>query len=271
MHKLAIVTGGNSGLGKQTAMMLAQANYDLVLACRDTAKADAVAKEIVDRHSQTRVDVRKLDLSDLESVKIFAESQEQPWNLLINNAGAKIEKPMKLTRQGFEWHLGVNHLGHFALTADLWHMAATDATITTVTSVVATRGSLSFQLDASSFDERKQYANSKLMNYAFAKSLAGRLENTARNSTIAHPGFARAAAYGNVGIRIAEYIFAQSAKAGAKSIFEACNSKNATFSAPQWFELWGKPAPARHPEISAEDLNLFWQKSETLTGRKLLS
>lgn len=271
MRKLAIVTGGNTGIGKQIALKLANTNHDVVIGCRNTQKGDATAEEIMVRFPGVSVEVRKLDLSDLDSVASFGRTQSKQWDVLINNAGAKIEKPLKLTKQGHEWHLGVNHLGHFALTADLWNTASTNATVTTVSSVVARKGKLNFEIQDGQFHQTKQYANSKLMNYAFARMLAQKLRGTGRASTAAHPGFARADAYGNRGIRMAEYFFAQSAKAGAKPIFEASTSNNGTYLAPGVFELWGKPSEARHHLISDEDLEKFWLESQMLTERKFLS
>lgn len=271
MQKLAIVTGGNTGIGKQTALMLANANHDIVIGCRNTQKGDATAEEIMLRFPEVSVEVRELDLSDLDSVARFGIAQSRKWDVLVNNAGAKIEKPIKHTKQGYEWHLGVNHLGHFALTADLWSTASKDATVTTVSSVVARKGELNFEIQAGRFDEAKQYANSKLMNYAFAMMLAQKLNGTGRVSTAAHPGFARADPYGNKGIRIAEYILAQSAKAGARPIFEATASNNQTYLGPRFFELWGEPSEARHHLISFNDFEKFWRESEILTGRKFLS
>ncbi|MFM1983997.1 MAG: hypothetical protein RL723_432 [Actinomycetota bacterium] len=271
MQKLAIVTGGNSGIGKQIALMLANANHDVLIGCRDTKKGAATAEEIMMRFPEVSVEVRKLDLSDLDSVARFGIAQSKQWDVLVNNAGAKIEKPLKLTKQGYEWHLGVNHLGHFALTADLWSTASTNATVTTVSSVVAREGKLNFEIQDGQFHQAKQYANSKLMNYAFAMMLSQKLRGTGRVSTAAHPGFAKADAYGNLGIRIAEYILAQSAKAGAMSIFEASTSKNGTYLAPGVFELWGKPSEAKHHLIGNDEFEKFWHKSEMLTGRKFLS
>jgi NAD(P)-dependent dehydrogenase (short-subunit alcohol dehydrogenase family) len=271
MQKLAIVTGGNTGIGKQTALMLANANHDIVIGCRNTKQGDATAKEIMMRFPEVSVEVRKLDLSDLDSVTMFCQNQAKQWDVLVNNAGAKIETPLKHTKQNYEWHLGVNHLGHFALTADLWCTASTNATVTTVSSVVARKGKLNFEIQDGQFDQAKQYANSKLMNYAFAMMLAKKINGTGRASTAAHPGFARADAYGNKGIRIAEYMLAQSAKSGAKPIFEATSSNNATYVAPGIFELWGNPSEARHHQISSDDIEEFWHISEMLTGRKFLS
>lgn len=268
MQKLAIVTGGNAGLGKQTALRLADAGFDLVLAGRDLQKCNVTAMQIKTRYPAVTVESRHLDLADLNSVSAFANQQNVEWNLLVNNAGAKIERPYKQTAQGHEWHVGVNHLGHFALTADLWPMANTDATVVSVSSIVARNGLLQFSAGEESFDERAQYANSKLMNLAFATALSQKLSQTKRSATVAHPGFARAQAYGNAGIRIAEHLLAQSAARGSEPIFEACFAKNGSYLAPRIFEIWSGSAPARTPTLSQTQLDDFWLQSEKLTGRE---
>ena len=266
MQKLAIVTGGNTGLGKQTAFRLAREGYDLVIACRDESKGADAAKEILKLNPSRKIDVASLDLSDLDSVSAFAKQQKSHWNLLVNNAGAKIERPHKLTKQGFEWHVGVNHLGHFALTADLWPSAASHAKVVTVSSIVARQGRLEFQ--PTEVNASTQYANSKLMNLVFAMMLSEKVADSCRSSNAAHPGFARADAYGNWRIRLAEYLFAQSAKAGSQPIADACLSGNGQYFVPRIFELWGKSISEKPQLPSYQESENFWNMSETLTGRK---
>lgn len=268
MQKLAIITGGNAGLGKQTAIRLAQQGFDLVIACRNHSSGAKTANEIHKLFPETNIEVRTLDLADLDSVRAFAIQQKSHWHLLVNNAGAKIEIPRKFTKQGFEWHVGVNHLGHFALTADLWESAASDARVVSVSSIVARQGKLDLKPVSEEFNASIQYANSKLMNLAFAMMLAQKLENSRRSSTAAHPGFARANPYGNWRIRIAEYLFAQSAKSGSKPLFDACHSSNGTYLAPEYLELWGNPKPIQAQLPSISELENFWSMSESLTRRK---
>src|SRR5689334_599192 len=104
-----IVTGGSSGVGKATAAALAGAGHDVLIACRTLPKAQQAAAEI-----GGNVEVRHLDLADLESVRRFAGSVDEV-DVLINNAGV-FGLPLTRTMDGFEAHMGTNHLGHFALT-----------------------------------------------------------------------------------------------------------------------------------------------------------
>lgn len=104
-----IVTGGNSGVGKATAAALATSGHSVMIACRTLAKAEQAAAEMTGD-----VEVRYLDLADLASVRTFADSVETV-DVLVNNAGV-MGLPLTRTADGFEAHIGTNHLGHFALT-----------------------------------------------------------------------------------------------------------------------------------------------------------
>lgn len=264
MRKAAIITGGNAGLGFHCAERAIVDGFDVTLACRNIDKAEAAKSRLLDRFPKSRVSVVLLDLSDLESARSFVGRFEGNWDLLINNAGAKIEKPFKQTSQGHEWHIGVNHLGHFALTGSLLSKANENATIVTVSSIVARRGTLEFELEV--FDERKAYANSKLMNLVFSQELARRLSGTGHKSVAAHPGFARASYYGNRMIRAAEYCFAHSAVTGSESIWQAANTSNGKYLAPRFLELWGSPSEARSVRTDSAAVLDFWNESERLTG-----
>lgn len=265
MRKTAIITGANAGLGFQVARKLLAEGVDLVMGSRSITRGDAARKELQREFPNAVIEIHQLELSDFASIETFANQAGASWDYLVNNAGAKIESPYKQTAQGFEWHLGVNHLGHFALTRSLWSKAKADATVATVSSIVARRGMLDLHPSVD-INAGQAYANSKLMNYAFATMLAKKIKNTERRSVAAHPGFARANAYGNSFIRFGEYILAQSARAGARPVNAACHSENGSYLAPKIFELWGKPKIAKRPELTLKQLEEFWKKSEELTG-----
>lgn len=263
MQRHVIITGGNTGLGWQVARYALAEDCEVTLAVRSRERGTHAAAKLREEFNGARVNVAQLDLADLASVELFAKAISH-WDVLINNAGAKIERPYKQTKQGFEWHVGVNHLGHFALTRLLWPSGSTSAKLVTVSSIVARKGNLDFE--PAQFDRGSAYANSKLMNLVFAQELARRLSATAssKSSIVAHPGFARASFYGSKLIRISEYLFAHSAKLGAKSIWAAAKANNGDYLAPRWFELWGKPKKFDKP-LHAGSQQL-WLESETRTG-----
>lgn len=268
MQKMTVITGGNAGLGFFCAERAIQAGHQVCLASRSLDRADIARRTLLNSYKNAGVHIRHLDLSDLNSVSEFAKSFELEWDVLINNAGAKIERPFKTTSQGYEWHVGVNHIGHFALTAGLMKYARAGANVTTVSSIVARRGRPDFDQDVETFNERKAYANSKLMNLMFALELAEKFKGTSFTSTAAHPGFARASSYGPPGLRVAEYLFAHSARLGSDSIWSATSSSNGSYLAPRHFELWGRSAPAAIPEMANRHREEFWTVSEVLSGAK---
>ncbi|XP_053448460.1 retinol dehydrogenase 11-like isoform X2 [Nycticebus coucang] len=116
--KVAVVTGANTGIGKETAKELAQRGACVYLACRNLQKGELVAREIQTMTGNQQVLVRKLDLSDTKSIRTFAKdflAEEKHLHILINNGGGMM-CPYSKTADGFEMHMGVNHLGHFLLT-----------------------------------------------------------------------------------------------------------------------------------------------------------
>lgn len=116
--RLALVTGANRGLGLEIASALAAADATVVMACRDLARAQAGVDEVRRRAPRAKVELMQLDLADLASVRRFAgefAGRFPKLDLLCNNASA-ILVPLQKTRDGFEMHIGTNHLGHFALT-----------------------------------------------------------------------------------------------------------------------------------------------------------
>ncbi|XP_011849613.1 PREDICTED: retinol dehydrogenase 11 isoform X3 [Mandrillus leucophaeus] len=111
--KVVVVTGANTGIGKETAKELAQRGARVYLACRDVEKGELVAKEIQTTTGNQQVLVRTLDLSDTKSIRAFAKgflAEEKHLHILINNAGVMM-CPYSKTADGFEMHIGVNHLG----------------------------------------------------------------------------------------------------------------------------------------------------------------
>ena len=119
------MTGANSGIGYQTARYLAQAGAAVILACRNAEKGEAARAKIASAYPAANLQVRLLDVADLNSVWRFAAeflNEGEPLDLLINNAGVMALPERQTTPQGFEMQFGTNHLGHFALTGLLLPM-----------------------------------------------------------------------------------------------------------------------------------------------------
>jgi retinol dehydrogenase 12 len=191
----AIVTGANSGIGRQTALGLAAAGAHVVLACRSQEKTEPVIADIRAQTGNDNIRCAALDLGDLKSVRAFAEtwlSSDEPLHLLINNAGLAAQRG--LTQSGFELQFGVNHLGHFLLTELLLPrlVDAAPARILLVASEAHYQAQgIPFddlQQSTPSFAGFKEYSVSKLANVLYGAELARRLEDTEVSVASLHPG-----------------------------------------------------------------------------------
>lgn len=192
--KVAIVTGANTGIGKETAKDLAQRGARVYLACRDVRKGELVASEIQAITGNRQVFVRKLDLADTTSIRAFARdflSEEKHLHILINNAGVMM-CPYSKTADGFEMHFGVNHLGHFLLTHLLLEKLKDSAPsrIVNVSSLAHHLGRIHFHnLQGEKFySAGLAYCHSKLANILFTKELARRLKGSRVTTYSVHPG-----------------------------------------------------------------------------------
>lgn len=195
-HKIAIITGGNSGIGWEAANMLAGRGFSILLAVRDLVKGENAKREILDYHPEATVAVLKLDLADLASVRHFAVSYKKHFrslDLLVNNAGIMMP-PYGKTKDGFELQFGSNYLGHFALTAHLLPLLAKTpgSRVITLGSLAHNRGAIDFDnLDGSKgYRPKKFYNQSKLANMLFAMELDRRLKkhHIQTISVACHPG-----------------------------------------------------------------------------------
>jgi len=195
--RTAVVTGANSGLGLETARALAGAGAHVVMAARDQTRAKAAHADIVREHANASLEIVPLDLASLRSVREASErilSRHECIDILINNAGV-MAVPERQTEDGFEMQFGVNHLGHYALTALLLPalLRAPDARVVSVTSTAHHMGRAVDPANPhlrGSYGPWKAYGQSKLANFHFAIGLQRRFEAAGRtaSSLAAHPG-----------------------------------------------------------------------------------
>jgi NAD(P)-dependent dehydrogenase (short-subunit alcohol dehydrogenase family) len=195
--RMAIVTGANSGIGWETARALAQKGVTVIMACRSLEKANAAADQIKQLNPAGQAVGMPLDLGNLDSVRAFADAFRAEYDrleLLINNAGVMFT-PYGKTVQGFEQQLGINHLGHFALTGLLLDRlnGTPGARIVTVSSNTHRTGAIDFDnLNwEQGYDPQRAYGRSKLANLLFTYELQRRLTAAGKNtlSVAAHPGW----------------------------------------------------------------------------------
>ncbi len=288
--RTAVVTGANSGLGLITARELARHGANVILACRNTAKGDEAAAAILQDAPSGKVDVQALDLAELASVHAFAEAQDGPIDLLVNNAGV-MAIPRRETKDGFEMQFGVNHLGHFALTGLLMSqlLEAADPRVVTLSSTAHKFGRMSF---GDLQGERRYfrwaaYGQSKLSNLLFAFELQRRADEAglALTSVAAHPGYAatnlqtRAPEAGglltrmeDVAMGVANRVVAQSDEMGTLPTLYAATFPDlpgGSYLGPDGFQeqrghprLVGTTSAARDTDAARR----LWQVSEELTG-----
>jgi NAD(P)-dependent dehydrogenase (short-subunit alcohol dehydrogenase family) len=294
--KRVIITGANSGLGKESAFALAKLGAEIVLAVRDTNKGQSVKNQILNQTPSAVIEVAALDLMDLDSVQKFAASQStKPIDVLLNNAGI-MAVPFEKTKDGFESQMGTNHLGHFLLTELLFDAISkgSNPRIVNVSSSAHRLGKLKIgdinELNVSkeNYSPWTVYGNSKLANLLFTNELVRRLKLVNSNITVAvaHPGYANTnlqlvAATKRSGIRksvelavtkLMNIILGQSAANGALPQIAACtwvDIQSGDYLGPRGlFESRGKPKKVKMNK-AAQDIELakrVWRTSEELLG-----
>lgn len=197
--RVAVVTGANSGLGRETARALAEHDAHVVLAVRDLDKGRQAADGIADLVPGATLTLQRLDLASLESVRTAADELRAAHpriDLLINNAGV-MYTPRQKTQDGFDLQLGVNHLGHFALTGLLLDvmLRVPGSRVVTVSSV-GHRVGADIHFDDLQWDRSYSrvgaYGQAKLANLMFTYELQRRLAPSGATIAVAaHPGIAR--------------------------------------------------------------------------------
>jgi NAD(P)-dependent dehydrogenase (short-subunit alcohol dehydrogenase family) len=284
--RTAVITGANTGVGFETAKMLAARGATVVLACRDPDRARQAAERITAAAPGALLDTIALDLASLASVRAAAaelRSRHRSIDLLINNAGV-MWAPKSETADGFETHFGVNHLGHFALTGlvlDLL-LPVAGSRVVVLSSPAHRAGHIDFgdlRFDRQ-FRPSAAYGRSKLANLLFAQMLQEKLSQ-AHAPTIAvavHPGGARTELNRHMPLlfRGPSWGLARPithpAPVGALSLARAAADPGipggAYVGPGGWREFTGYPVllqpseRARDPELQRR----LWQESERLTG-----
>jgi len=279
--QVAVVTGANSGIGKETATTLATMGADVVIAARNPTKAAAAVRDIQARAPDAKVEFLPLDLASFAAVHAFAETFKSRFDrldVLVNNAGLTLHK-RTVTEDGHEMQFQVNHLSHYLLTR-LVHGPLAAAPAARVVNVSSTGHT--FARDGLDFDdldwERRRYRGflvycaTKLANVLFTRELARRLDDSKITVNAVHPGFVGSnfAREGDMGVFIglamlAARPFAISSAAGALTSIYLASSADVEGISGQYFYKCrvAKPSDAALDDAAAARL---WDASAEMTG-----
>jgi NAD(P)-dependent dehydrogenase (short-subunit alcohol dehydrogenase family) len=287
--KVIVVTGANSGLGLECTKAFAEKGATVVMAVRNMEKGDAAKAEVLSVHSGASLDLMKLDNADLSSVREFAAAFKEKYDrldILCNNAGV-MAIPRQETVDGFEMQLGVNHLGHFALTGHLLDIITQtpNARVHNVTSSANYTGAINFDdlMGEKEYSRWGAYGQSKLANVFFTFELQKRLTAAALDtiSNTSHPGLVignlQANSVEQSGTRMEAWMYrlsqlfvAQDISMGVLPMLYGMTAEDAeggAFYGPRTFNMRGYPAEKKANKAAYDDdaLKRFWDVSEELT------
>lgn len=291
----AVVTGASDGIGLGIATRLAGAGAEVVMPVRNPSKGQAAVAKIREQHPHAKLVLEELDLSSLASVAALGQklcTEGAPIHLLVNNAGVMTPPDRQTTTDGFELQFGTNHLGHFALTAQLLPLLrAGRARVTSQTSVAARSGAINWN-DLSwehSYDGIAAYRQSKIATGLFGLELSRRsmAAGWGITSNISHPGVAPTSllaarpevgrASDTVGVRLIRWFSARglivgtvdSAQLPAVMAATSAQARDGAFYGPQWpGHLGGPPGEQKlwKPLRDNDNAARLWTVSEELTG-----
>jgi NAD(P)-dependent dehydrogenase (short-subunit alcohol dehydrogenase family) len=293
--RLVVITGANSGTGKEAAKRLAAAGAHVVMAVRTIAKGEAARAEILATHPHAHLEVRHLDLADLATVRDFADrltADGTPLDLLINNAGVMTPPTRMATTDGFELQFGSNYLGPFALTMLLLPLVleAASPRVVTMSSGAANLGRIHF--DDLQWERRyrpvRAYAQSKLADLYLARHLATVVTQRGWHmiSNAAHPGYTRTnlqTAGASLGrdkparslLGGLPLLPSQAPEQGTEPLLYAATSPDAInggyYGPSRFMELVGPTKPARVNRRMRDNAAAarLWVEAERLTGTNL--
>ncbi len=285
--RTALITGANSGIGLETARVLAAHGARVILSGRSQARLDEAVSRIRAESPAAKLDTLVLDVSDLASVRDAASriAETERVDLLVNNAGVMNLPQRQQTRDGFEMTFGTNHLGHFAFDAQAWAAVrrARAARVVTVSAIAARwrSGRLDDLMSERSYRPMAAYAKSKRANVVYTIELARRLRlaGSPVEAVVIHPGSAMTnlQQHSSGGLArlltpLAERLLMGSLQGAAWPSLYAATSpdvRSGQFIGPAGRDQTsGTPKPVRLPagaEDPAEGAAL-WAESERLTG-----
>ncbi len=278
--KICLITGSNSGIGKETAIGLAKLGATVVMVVRSQERGEKAKADVIEKTGNKSVDLLLCDLSLMSSIKDFARKFKAKYdrlNVLINNAGAVFDK-REVTSEGFERTLAVDYLGPFLLTHELLDMlkAGHPSRIINVSSGLHKGGSVNLAdlQSEKNYKGMKVYSNTKLMLTMFNYELARRLEGSGITANSLMPGFVATNLGRSNGSLRSSLLFTLvrpmqiSAKKGAETSIYLASSPNVECVSGKMFKEKKEvnSSPISYNEILRKEL---WEKTETLLSKWL--
>lgn len=280
----ALVTGANTGIGMETARVLALRGAHVTMACRNPEKAEQARRSILDaaggRINERQLDLLELDLNSLAKTRNSAQefnSRGLPLHLLVNNAGIMIPM-LRRTTDGFEAHFGVNHLAHFLFTNLVLSSlrAAGRARVVVVSSLALSGATLTPALHDLNWEERRfrgfaSYGDSKLMNLMFARELHRRYAKDGIVANALHPGIiptelARDQNVGGMLLGMFALPFMRSVPRGAATSVYLATSPDYESRGGLYFSDCREQKPPHKLALDDQVSRAVWQRSCELTG-----
>lgn len=282
--RVCLVTGANSGVGLETARGLAQAGATVVLAVRDLGRGEAARADIARTAPGARLEVLRLDVADLDSVRASAAeflARHDRLHVLVNNAGIHTEE-RRSTPQGYESTFATNHLGHFLLTHLLLDALQRGAPsrVVNVASEAHRFGRIHFddlmlanagRPEGGAIFGAKAYNQSKLANILFTAALARRLDGTGVTANAVHPGSVRTGwARGRDSglLRLVVGVakpFLIAPEKGARTSLYAATAPGLEATTGRYFVRCREATPSRAArDVDAQER--LWRESERLVG-----